>query len=201
MQHRLGPRTFGLPLDPEEAQRGLKLGVADDRFADADREGYDEVSQLAEDRLHRVHFGFQLDQGPVRSVVSVVARVRVPGEHEVALTIEKIRAGVVPIPAEQLLDKIADAARARGLDVRWEEDDGLPVAIVKYTPDARRRDVILDKLQVLEGQIRMAGRSQKGRSLARPSLPSRRVLQSTFPGSKRKDHAPPPRDNVSSPLS
>jgi hypothetical protein len=170
-----------------------------EHFADQIPAGVHEPRVLFE--LDRVHFGFQLDQGPVRSVVSIVARVRVPGEHEVALTIEKIRAGVVPIPANQLLDQIANAARARGLDVRWEEEDGLPVAIVKYTPDARRRDVILDKLLVLDGQIRLAGRSSKGRAVATPSLPNRRVLQSTFPGgSKRKNQAPPTRDNMSSPL-
>lgn len=170
------------------------------QFSDQIPHGVHEPRILFE--LDRVHFGFLLDQGPVRSVVSVVARVRVPGDHEVSLTIEKIRAGIVPIPANQLLDQFADAARARGLDVRWEEEDGLPVAIVKYSPDARRRDIVLDKLQVLDGQIRLAGRSSKGRALATPSLPNREVLQSTFRGTKRKDHAPKPvRNNVSSPLS
>jgi len=153
--------------------------------------------------LDRVHLGFQLDQGPVRSVVSVVARVRVPGEHELALTIEKIRAGVVPIPANKLLEQITDTARSHGLSVRWEEDEGFPVAIVKYSPDPRRRDVIVDKLQILEGQIRLAGRSTKGRVVATPSLPSRRTLQSTFPGAlRRRDQAvPPSRLNISLPLS
>lgn len=151
--------------------------------------------------LDRVHFGFQLDQGPVRSVVSIVARARIPGEHELALTIEKIRAGVVPIPANQLLDKIAEAARSHGLDVRWEEDEGLPVAVIKYSPDPRRRDVVVDKIQILEGQIRLAGRSSKGRSIATPSLPTRRMLQSTFPGSRPNNQPPPPsRINMSNPL-
>lgn len=151
--------------------------------------------------LDRVHFGFQLDQGPVRSVVWIAARVRIPGEHELALTVEKIRAGVVPVPANQLLERITEVARSHGLDVRWEEDDGCPVAIIKYTPDPRRRDVIVDRLQILEGQIRLAGRSQKGKAVATPSLPNRRVLQSTFPGAKRKDQAPPRQETSISPMS
>jgi len=151
--------------------------------------------------MDRVHLGFQLDQGPVRSVVSVTARIRVPGENELALTIEAIRAGVVPVPAEQLLDRITETARSHGLDVRWERDGEFPVALVKYTPDPRRRDVVLERLQILTGQIRLAGRSSKGRMLASPALPNRKFLQSTFP-TKRKVHPPrPSRDNMASPLS
>lgn len=151
--------------------------------------------------LDRVHFGFQLDQGPLRSIVSVAARVRVPGENELALTIEKIRAGVVPIPADQLLDQITEVARSHGLEVRWERDGDLPVALVKYTPNPRRRDVILERLQILNGQIRLAGRSSKGRSLATPSLPNRKILQSTFPTKRKDQPAAPPRDSVTMPLS
>ena len=151
--------------------------------------------------LDRVHLGFQLDQGPLRSVVSVVARVRVPGENELALTIEKIRAGVVPIRADQILDRITEAARSHGLEVRWERDGDLPVALIKYTPNPRRRDVIIERLQILEGQIRLAGRSIKGRAVATPSLPNRKILQSTFPTKRKNQSVPAARDNVTMPLS
>lgn len=170
-----------------------------EHFADQIPAGVHEPRVVFE--LDRVHLGFQLDQGPLRSVVSVVARVRVPGENELALTIEKIRAGVVPIPADQLLDRITETARSHGLEVRWERDGDLPVALVKYTPNPRRRDVVMERLLILNGQIRLAGRSTKGRAVATPSLPNRKFLQSTFP-SKRKDQAPPPsRDNMALPLS
>ena len=169
-------------------------------FSDQIPAGVSEPRILFE--LDRVHFGFQLEQGPIKSVVSVVGRVRVMGEHELAITIEHIRAGVLPIPTNQLLERIADTARAHGLDIRWEVDGDSPMAIVKYTPEPRRRDIILDKLQILDGQIRLAGRSSKGQSVASPSLPSRKVLQSTFPGAKKKDQEPAPsRDNMISPFS
>ena len=152
--------------------------------------------------MDRLTLAFQLDQGPVRSVVWVVAKARVPEENQLALTIEKIRAGAVPIPAEKLLDRITETARSHGLEVRWERDGHLPVAIVKYTPDLRRRDIVLERLMLLNGQIRLGGRSSRARgSVARPTLPSRRVLQSTFP-SKSKDQPPPAsRENMTSPLS
>lgn len=169
-------------------------------FADQIPEGVHEPRVVFE--MDRVNLGFQLDQGPLRSVVWIVAKVRVPGENEIALTIEKIRAGVVPIPAENLLDRITKTARDRGLDLRWEHDGEFPVAIIKYTPHLKRHDVVLERLQLLDGQIRLSGRSTKGRAVASPSLPSRRVLQSAFPGRKTKDQTPPPsQPNSAHPLS
>ena len=169
-------------------------------FSDQIPQGVTEPRILFE--LDRIHFGFQLDQGPVRSIVSVVGKARVLGDHQLAITIEKIRAGVVPIPANQLLDKITEAAQAHGLEIHWGKDGEFPMAIVKYTPNLHRRDVILDRLQVLDGQIRLAGRSNKGRSVASPSLPSRRALQGVFPGSKKKDQPPPAsRENMAWPFS
>jgi hypothetical protein len=169
-------------------------------FADQIPDGVHEPRVVFE--IDRVHLGFQLDQGPVRAIVSVMAKVRVTSPNELEMTIESIRAGMVPIPSEQLLERITDQARSRGLDVRWDRDGDARIAYVKYTPDPRRRDVILERLQVLNGQIRLAGRSSRGRIVATPSLPTRKVLQSTFP-SRRKTQpaAPPARDNSSSPLS
>lgn len=136
----------------------------------------------------RATFAFQLDQGPVRSVVWVVVSVRMAEQNVLALTIEKIRAGVVPIPAEKLLEPITAHARARGLDIRWEQDGDLPMALIRYDPNARRRDVVLEKLEILEGQVRLSGRSDRsaGRAAAL-MLPSRKSLQSRFP--KRSDQS------------
>ena len=69
-----------------------------------------------------------------------------------------------------------------------------PVALFRYTPDRRRRDVILEDVRILDGQILLAGRSAKIRGVAAMTLPRRRVLQSAFPtrNSQRDDPPPPP---------
>jgi len=137
----------------------------------------------------RVTLAFLLDRGPIRSVVWVVARVRVPEPNLLALTLEKIRAGVIPLPAEQIIDRITQQARLRGLEVRWESDGNRPVALIRYTPNPDRSDVILDQLHIRAGQIRLAGRSNRFRgAVATPTLPKRKVLQSTFP---RRNTQPP----------
>jgi hypothetical protein len=129
----------------------------------------------------RAILAFRLDDSPFRSVIWVVMRVRVPEANLVALTIEKIRAGVLPVPADQVLERIAQHARERGIDVRWEHEDGLPVAMIRYHPHLGRRDVVLEQFQILDGYVRLIGRSEATGELAQFGLPSGRFLQANFP--------------------
>jgi hypothetical protein len=135
--------------------------------------------------LDRVTLAFELDRGPVRSVIWVVARPRVPEPNVLELTFEKIRAGVVPVPADQILDRIVGVAQGHGLDVTWKRDGDLPVATVRYVPHSGRDDVKLERVQIRKGEIRLAGRSDRARGqVASPTLPTRKVLQSKFPRRK-----------------
>ncbi len=139
--------------------------------------------------LDRVTLAFELDRGPVNSIIWVVARPRVPDPNVLELTIEKIRAGVLPVPADNTIDRIVAHVRAQGLDASWKRVDGLPVVQVRYTPHFEREDVRLEQVQVRDGEIRLAGRSNRSRGLVEPpTLPTRKVLQSKFP--RRKFQGP-----------
>ncbi len=141
----------------------------------------------------RVTLAFQLDSGPIRSVIWVVAQVRVPEDNVVALTVEKVRAGVVPIPVDRFIGPLTRQARERGLDVRWAEEGGQPVALIRYRPDTGRSDVVLERLAIRQGQIRLSGRSDRLQgAFLPPSLPSGRVLQLNFPkrNSQRRGSSP-----------
>jgi hypothetical protein len=152
--------------------------------------------------LDRVTLAFQLDQGPLSSVIWVVARPHVPEGNVIELTLEKIRAGVLPVPADQILDRITAYAREHGLDVQWRRgDEGFPIVTLRYTPDSQRDDVKLVRVQIQHGQIRLAGQSNHLRGVVRsPTLPTRKVLQSKFPrrkvqartatGPRSESHAP-----------
>jgi hypothetical protein len=129
----------------------------------------------------RLTLAFQLDQGPMSSVVWAVVRAKVTAPNQLALTLEKVRAGALPMPTDRLVAMVSEQAAAHGVDLDWAEEDGLPVATLRYTAAPGRSDIVLDALRVLKGQIRLEGRSNHGGGVASPSLPTRKVLQSTFP--------------------
>ncbi len=130
----------------------------------------------------RVTFAFGLDKGPIRSVIWVVARISVPEDNVLALTIEKVRAGMIPISVDRVIGPLTAGARDRGLDVRWQADQDPPVALIRYKPDGGRSDVVLQKLTVTQGRIHFSGRSDRLQGTFRgPILPDRRLLQLNFP--------------------
>src|SRR5271166_725348 len=117
--------------------------------------------------MNRVILAFQLRQRGIQSVITVVARPRVPEGNTVELTLEKIRAGILPVPADNFLDRIVDYARYHGVDVEWSRKDGYPVVVIRYTPNLEREDVQLEQVQICSGQIRLAGRSDRARGAFR----------------------------------
>lgn len=132
--------------------------------------------------LDHVTLAFELDQGPFTSVIWVVARPSVPKPNVLELTLEKIRAGVLPVPAEKVIDRIVAHVRDQGVDVSWKRVDKLPVVVARYEPHSGRDDVLLEQLQVLDGEIRLSGRSNRAKGVvSAPTLPTRKVLQSKFP--------------------
>jgi hypothetical protein len=142
--------------------------------------------------LNRITLAFLLKQGGVQSVITVVARPRVPGGNTVELTLEKIRAGILPVPADNVLDRIIEYARYHGVDAEWTRKDGYPVVLMRYTPNLEREDVQLEELQIRAGQIRLAGHSDRTKgAFHKPILPSRKVLQSKFPMRKTHESVPP----------
>jgi hypothetical protein len=141
----------------------------------------------------RVTLAFQLDRGPVRSLIWVVARVEVPEPNVLALTIEKIRAGMVPVSAEPLLGPITAHARAHGLDIRWDQDGSFPVALIRYQAQRSRADIVLEQLHLFNGQILLSGRSERRRgAVTTLRLPGRKALQMTFPRRKVQPASIPP---------
>ena len=147
--------------------------------------------------LDRVTLAFELDRGPLRSVVWVVARPRVPRDNVLELTFEKFRAGILPVPPDQVLDRIVERARAGGLDVSWKREGKEAVATIRYSPADGRDDVKLERVRISAGELLLAGRSDRSRGrIGMPTLPTRKVLQSKFPN-RKVQFTPPPADSPS----
>lgn len=137
----------------------------------------------------RAILAFQLDQGALRSVVWAVVGIQVTAPNELALTLEKVRAGMMPVPIDNLLDRITTHVRARGVEIEWDRSGPHPVAKVKYQPTLTRKDIRLEQLQFLQGRVRLSGRSERRRDGERTAmlrLPGRDALRAQFPNRKRQ---------------
>lgn len=139
----------------------------------------------------RVILAFQLDQGTMPSVIWAVLSLQVTAPNELSITLEKVRAGMMPVPYQALLDQITTHVRTRGVDIQWDRSGPYPVAKVKYQPTLTRKDIHLEQLQLLQGRVRLAGRSERRQGEPRTAmlrLPGRNALQVQFP--KRSHQAP-----------
>ena len=77
----------------------------------------------------------------------------------VALRISKVRAGRLPVPLGDTLDKITNSARKSGIEVRWGQEDGDPVALVTLpseSPDLKQ-GVLLEMLEIANTEVTLAG--------------------------------------------
>jgi hypothetical protein len=115
-------------------------------------------------------------------VIWVVAQASVPEDNVLALSIEKIRAGVIPISADRFIEPISEKAKEHGIDLQWTRENDLPVARIRFNPSHDRTDIVLEQLNIRKGQMRLSGRSDRLQgSAVKPKLPSRRILQLNFP--------------------
>src|SRR5690606_35123360 len=96
--------------------------------------------------LDRVTLAFKLDRGPFTSLVWAVARVEVADDNTVAMTMEKIGAGAIPVSPDEVIGPIIRQARAYGLEVGWTHESGEPMAFFRYSPSPGRGDVVLERV-------------------------------------------------------
>ena len=87
------------------------------------------------------------------------------------LRIERARAGVLPIPLSQILDGVAEAARRLKLHLAWRQVDGDPVALITIPPtrDSDDTEYQLEALELRDGEIYLAGRTQRAGASGEPA--------------------------------
>jgi hypothetical protein len=104
------------------------------------------------------------DGGSAQAVISLALEIRLTDEPNViAVRIRQARAGLLPLPIRQGLDKVSAAARAAGIPLRWSQKDGDPVALVTVPVEHKEyahRLVRLETLELRAGEILLGGRTE-----------------------------------------
>lgn len=112
-----------------------------------------------------VLLGFRYGSGAWNSVVSVRMRPwLVQAEpNTVALEILSLRAGVFPISPQTVLNRVAELSRSRDFDIAWFRHNGHPVVLLRFQSDRPQPTFLLQKLEVSDGTVRVAGKPVSSR--------------------------------------
>ena len=108
-------------------------------------------------RPARALLGYRSKFGPLTTVVSVSVQVWLPEPNLLALKLERVAAGALPIPLDYLMDDLTQTARRSDWPIEWKQHDGRPLALVRL-PDQSEGDVIrLCKLLVARQAVQIEG--------------------------------------------
>ncbi len=95
------------------------------------------------------------------AIVSLALDVYLTEEPNwVAVRLRSVQAGVLPLPLNKFMDRIARTASQAGLVLRWAQTEGDPVALIQIPDRHRQHDqhlLLLDVLMLEEEQFLVAG--------------------------------------------
>ena len=108
---------------------------------------------------NRLRLGFRYGVEPWSSVVTIDLRVWLaPKEpNVVALEIQGVHAGALPIAPQTLLDLVKRFAERGKMEVTWYRYNGNPVALLRFPSDQPRASVQVRQLQLQMGRLSIAG--------------------------------------------
>ena len=111
-----------------------------------------------------ITLGLRYEEDNLSTVFSLGVEAYLHEPNLVALRIRKVRAGALPLPLTKVLDEISKAARQLEVPLRWSQVDGDPVALLSIEPGRDKDDNLLwlDRLELHEGEIYVAGRTVPG---------------------------------------
>ncbi len=108
---------------------------------------------------------WRLESERFATVISLQADVYLTDQpNQIAIRLHAVRAGWVPVPLTQLLERVSDAARRAGVDLSWSQRDGDPVALLRVParhPQYEDRELVLDSLELSDGKVSVAGHTER----------------------------------------
>ncbi|MEX0818219.1 MAG: hypothetical protein WD070_01460 [Pirellulaceae bacterium] len=147
----------------EEQVNGWLVADLPDKFPNVLPRGTQEP-RVAIDR-EAIRIACRFDNGKMKTVISMALDVALTTEtNTLAVRVSKLRAGALPVPLKQFLDKISVAARRGDIPLQWRQVDGDPVALVTVPvthEDYAHREIYVDSFELRDGAIYLAGHTEQ----------------------------------------
>ncbi len=135
------------------------------KFSDALPDGITEPRVKFNDG--RLLIGFRYQRDGWNSIVSIGARPWVPEPNQLAIQIDSIRAGMLPVPLEEILEELRQRVETGGWRTEWRMNDGADVVIV-HLSGGKPDEPVLDAINVTAHKLRLSGH-RKGTSSEIPT--------------------------------
>jgi hypothetical protein len=94
-------------------------------------------------------------------------KVWVAGSNQLAIEIESLNAGLIPIPLDDALGRFVDSMNESGWRMQWKQSTSGEVLVVSLdeadTADASSERAVLETVELVPGKLRIAGRRQTKR--------------------------------------
>jgi len=109
----------------------------------------------------KVHAAARYTNSRIDTVVSFEIKIELTESPNVlAVRVENLRAGSLPLPLQSFLRGITREASKGNLEVVWDQDDAGPVALITVPsdhPSYERSPVIIESVLLQEGHVLLAG--------------------------------------------
>jgi hypothetical protein len=112
---------------------------------------------------HGIILACRYEGGIVSTVLTLTVEPYVPDENVLALRIVRVRAGLVPMPLEKVLDGVSDAARRSEWRIEWRQRGGDPVALLSTPPPDNEGDlaVKIETIRLGKDEIFVSGATER----------------------------------------
>src|SRR5262249_48018913 len=99
---------------------------------------------------------------PWSAIISIDLRVWLAAKEAnvVALELQGLHAGSLPISAQSLLEQIKEVGRVHNIEVTWYRHNGNPVALLRFQSEQRPAGP-LSRLELRPGTLTIAGRAPR----------------------------------------
>ncbi len=117
---------------------------------------------ISDPRVHIEKNDFTLacraERKGVQTVITVTVDGYVTGDGEVAVRVKRARAGILPLPMEELIEKMIAAATKAGLGARRMQQEGDPVILFDVHGLAGKKEILkLQTVEIGDGVVRLSG--------------------------------------------
>jgi hypothetical protein len=110
------------------------------------------------ENIGRVAFEYR---GFVNTVVCLVLSAEVRDPRTVAIRLQSLSGGAVPLPLGAVVDEVSATAAQLEHEVRWTEEQGRPVALITVPAiEEDGREITLAEVRLEPGRIVLLGETQ-----------------------------------------